>query len=83
MPEIPGVECTALEMQHAVVFGNDMNVASAPSHAHQLGDHPVRVWDGMNDVAAHGEVVAQVGCGKRVCPSALGELAEPTGCKLP
>ena len=53
-------------MQHAVVFRNDMKVASAPSHAHQLGDHPVRVWDGMNDVAAHGEVVAQVGCGKRV-----------------
>ena len=60
MPEIPRLERAALEVQHAVVLGNHVQVATSSRHARKLGEHAVGVRNRLNDVAAHGEVEAAV-----------------------
>ena len=61
MPENPRVECAALEVQHAVVFRNKVQVASAARDSRKLGDHAVCVRNGMQDVAAYGEIETAIG----------------------
>src|ERR1700722_4326336 len=62
MPEVAWIDGGALEVQHVVVFGNQVQVPAASRHSYELGDHLIRVRDGMKHVAAYGEVEAAV-CG--------------------
>ncbi len=60
MPEIAGIERAALEVQHPVVLGNQMQVASRAGHAHQLGYHAIGMRNGVDYVTAHREIEAAI-----------------------
>jgi hypothetical protein len=61
VPEVAHVERRALEVQHPVVLGDQVQPPAWPGHARELGVHAVGVRDGVGDVAAHGEVERSVG----------------------
>src|SRR4029077_10449299 len=61
MPKVQRIKGRALEMQHAVVFGNQVQISSPACDAGKFGDHAVGVWNGMKHVAAHSEIEAAVG----------------------
>src|SRR6266853_1808430 len=60
MPKVQRIERCPLEVQHAVVFGNEVQISSSARNTSELGDHAVRVRNGMKHVAAHGEIEAAV-----------------------
>src|SRR5262249_36236779 len=61
MPEVARVERAALEVQHPVVLGDDVQVATLPSYSHELGHDALRIRDRMDDMAAHREIEARIG----------------------
>ena len=60
VPEVPRIERPALKVQHAVVFGDQVQVASRARNARKLGDHALRVRNGLKDVATHGQIESAV-----------------------
>ena len=55
-PEIVGIESIRLEMNHQVVFGNQVNPAAAFRHPHKLRDRLIGVRDRLQDVPAHHKI---------------------------
>jgi hypothetical protein len=60
MPEIARIQRAALEMQHPVVLGNQMQVTSRAGNARQFGDHAIGVRNGVHYVTAYGEIKAAI-----------------------
>src|SRR5258708_3080486 len=60
MAKIQRMDRGTLEVQHAVVFGNQVQISSPACNTSEFGNHLVRVRDGMKHVAAHGEIEAAV-----------------------
>ncbi len=56
MPKIAGINSGALEMQHAVIFGNDVQITSSASHSRQFANHAIRMRNGLQHMPAHSEV---------------------------
>src|SRR5579864_8213651 len=60
VPEIPRIERGALKVKHAVILREQVQITAAARHPRQFGDHALRVWDGMNDVTADGQIEALI-----------------------
>src|SRR5580700_3123994 len=61
MPKVPWIESRTLEVQHAVVFRNDVQIPAPARDTDEFGDHAVCMGNGMKHVAAHGEIEGAVG----------------------
>ena len=62
VPEIARVEFAAtLEVQHPIILGEDVQVASGPRDANELADDPFGVGNGVKHVTANREVESAVG----------------------
>ena len=60
MPEVPGIERAALEVQHSVILRNEVQVSSTTRDPRQFGQHAVGVRNRMHDVAANRKVKTTV-----------------------
>ena len=60
MPKIPRIKHIPLEVKHAVVFRNKVQVAAATGNANELGNHAIRMRNRMQDMTAYGEVEAAI-----------------------
>ena len=56
VPEPPRIQRAALEVQHAVVFGNQVQPSARAGHPREFGDHAVGMRDRMQHVAADDEI---------------------------
>ncbi len=56
MPKIARIESAALKVKHPVIFRDQMETAAGSRDARELGDDPIRVWNGMKDVTAERKV---------------------------
>src|ERR1700728_2681883 len=61
VPKIVGIVLRVLEMEHAVVFGDQVDIAAGPRDAGELGDYLIGVRDRMQDVAADRQIVRFIG----------------------
>src|SRR5207237_6116120 len=60
VPKVARIERSALEMQYAVVFGDQMKVAAPPRNAHELGEHAIGMRNRVDDVPAHRQIETAV-----------------------
>src|ERR1035438_39101 len=60
MPKVARIEGRALEVQNAIVLGNQVQAPSRSRNANELANHAVRVGNGMKHMAANGEIEAAV-----------------------
>src|SRR5579863_8217636 len=60
MPEFQRIPGATLEVQHPVIFGDEVQEPTGTSDSRQLGQHSVGMGDGMQDMAAHSKVKAVV-----------------------
>src|ERR1700722_11642431 len=56
MPKVARIKVRALEMQHAVVFRDHVQISPGPGNAKQLGNGPLRIWNGLQHMPAHGQI---------------------------
>src|SRR5262249_13081226 len=59
-PEIVGVELPGLEVNHQIVFWNQVTPPAAPGHAHELGNCAISVRNRLEDVPAYHKVKAGI-----------------------
>src|ERR1700746_745252 len=60
IPKVQRIEGGALEMKHAVVFGDEVQVSHAARYSRELRDYAFGVRNGMKHVTAHGQIEAAV-----------------------
>lgn len=55
-PEIIRIESSRFEIDHQIVFGDQVQPPAAPCDAHELGDGAIGVGNRLKHVAAHDEI---------------------------
>ncbi len=61
LPEVARIRRATLEVQHAVIFGDDVQIPAATRDANELRERSVGIRNRVDDVSADGKIEAAIG----------------------